>query len=180
VKIGRLSRTPKNYLIALFSTVSMLVLTVLMVCMTRALVVNRRLSSESRTWPQASAEILESHVTTSSTAQRGTSYWPTIKYTYAIGGAVFTGDRVGFQSGYGSSAAQDAVARFSLGSVVPVWYRPTDPKTAVLEPNSWDGDLLLYFAIPFAFFTGLTTLFTAAVLLLLLVPERWLWRRRRR
>jgi hypothetical protein len=132
----------------------------------------RKLSHESPAWPQISGEILESHVVSSGRLRTGTWYAPIVKYRYAVDGISFESYRVSFRAAYVGSEAQEAVLRYPIGSAVPVWYRPNDPGTAVLEPNSWGSDLILVFVISCDFVAVLVGLFFAAILFRASVPKR--------
>src|ERR1017187_4244994 len=99
----------------------------------------RRLSYESSTWSRVRGVVLDGRDRWSSSPRSSKSYWPTIDYRYSVGGTTFEGDRVSFRSSYSRSEAEAAVARYSAGSAVTVWYRPGDPRRSVLEPDTWNG-----------------------------------------
>ena len=64
------------------------------------------------------------------------TYSPKLRYSYTVGGNEFSSDRIAF--GYGKtfnseSAALASIQKYSLGSVVMVYYNPENPNEAVLE-----------------------------------------------
>jgi hypothetical protein len=94
---------------------------------------DRQLSQESRNWPSTKGRIIDSRV---EDASRARSCRPVIHYRYELNGVTFTGERVGFQ-GYGCAEAREFVATRAPGSGVTVWYRPGDPSTSILQPDTW-------------------------------------------
>jgi hypothetical protein len=64
------------------------------------------------------------------------TYSPKLRYSYSVGAAEYSSDRIAF--GYGKtfsseSAALSSIQKYSQGSLVTVYYNPEDPTEAVLE-----------------------------------------------
>jgi DNA polymerase-1 len=79
----------------------------------------------------------------------GNTSAPRIRYSYAVAGRPFEGNRLEVVS-YGSntSYASDAVAEFKEGANVPVHYDPAHPERAVLRPGpNWLAYLLPVFSL---------------------------------
>jgi hypothetical protein len=104
-------------------------------------------SKASVDWPTVQGKVRSAEVlretkrdTSSSTRRESTTYRPDIVYDYEVNGTPYSGNRVGVLH-VGSSnprKAEDVVARYPVGSEVTVFYDPSDPQTAVLEPGvSW-------------------------------------------
>jgi Protein of unknown function (DUF3592) len=132
----------------------------------------RRLSRESSAWPRVRGQVVDTRLVWSVSPRAGKTYWPTVHYRYSVGGATLLGERVSFRSSYRRAEAQDAVARFPAGSVVSVCYRPGDPRTSVLEPNSWRAGLTTVFLVPLTVAAIILALVCLAALLLVSKPRR--------
>jgi hypothetical protein len=132
----------------------------------------RRLSRQSGAWPRVRGQVVDTRLVWSASPRAGKTYWPTIRYEYSVGGARLVGERVSFRSSYRRSEAQDAVSQFPAGSVVWVWYRPGDPRTSVLEPDSWRAGLTTVFLIPLTVAAIILALVCLAALLLVSKPRR--------
>ena len=131
----------------------------------------KKLSRESAGWPQARGLIVETRPVWSSSPRSGKSYWPTIHYRYSVDGTTFSGDRVSFRSSYRRAEAENAVARFPVGSVVSVWYRPGDPQASVLEPTTWKAGPLMILLVPATVAAIILALICLAVLLFVSRPR---------
>ncbi len=99
-------------------------------------------------WPQVEGKVTASETTSKRTRSRSggtsktsrkrknsTSYRAGISYDYAVEDEAFTSDRFSFGS-YGSSNREHAdsiVAEFPAGKIVPVFYDPENPESAVLK-----------------------------------------------
>jgi hypothetical protein len=132
----------------------------------------RRLSQESAAWPRVRGEVVDTRLVWSSSPRAGQAYWPTIHYRYSVDGAGFSGQRVSFRPSYGRAEAEAAVSKFSAGSPVSVWYRPGDPRTSVLEPDTWKANLATLFLVPSTIATVALALVSLLVLVLVAKPRR--------
>jgi hypothetical protein len=93
----------------------------------------REEGAASQHWPSAPGLITERRVTDSVDKDGGHNRNVRVRYTYTIGGKEYQGDRVGV----GGSGDIDAVSRnYSEGKRVAVFYNPSRPDEAVLEPGS--------------------------------------------
>lgn len=79
------------------------------------------------------------------------SYSVDVRYTYQVDGQTYQSDRIAFNGArqYNSkSKAQTAIADYSAGNVVTVYYNPDDPAISVLQPgSSWQAYRPLGFAV---------------------------------
>jgi hypothetical protein len=132
----------------------------------------RRLSQESAAWPRVRGEVIDTRLLWSSSPRAGKTYWPTIHYRYSVDGTTFSGERVSFRPSYGRGEAEDAVGRYPAGSRVSVWYRPRDPRTSVLEPNTWRAGLATLFLVPSTVAAVALALASLFVLILVSKPRR--------
>ena len=103
-------------------------------------------TATSRSWPTVTGSVIVSEVTVSS--QRNSSnqpiklYGTDIQYDYQVGGQSFTGNSVtlGGTIETNKRGRNDAlVARYPCGRKVRVYYDPSDPATAILEPGELGG-----------------------------------------
>ena len=99
----------------------------------------------SRRWPIVEAEVIEAHVRLHS--GRKTRYAPVVRYRYLRNGRTYEGDRILFTAISLTSTLEEAeqfVARFSVGTMIPIRVSPTNGRLSVLEPGadsrwSWPG-----------------------------------------
>jgi len=104
-----------------------------------------RRARASENWPEGKGKILYSKQDESVSVNkdedgntyRSTSYGGRIIYRYEIGGKTFFSNtrRFGQLSGADEEWAQEILARYPLGEDVPVFYNPSDPQMAALEPG---------------------------------------------
>ncbi len=116
----------------------------------------------SVTWPTTDGVIAESKLLIGSGRGGGEgTYKAVIKYDYTVAGAAYRGDRVWVdvplkvpdqpvQSNQQIAEAQ--LAKYPLGSHVPVHYDPETPDRAVLEINPTGGLSWLLFGLAFILF----------------------------
>ncbi len=111
---------------------------------------------QSESWPTTSGQIIYSDVRESRDNEGTTSYYADIEFTYVVGDQRYTADKVSFGE-YGSGTrrhAADIVARYPQGMAVTVYYDPTAPETAVLEPGvTWSSYLVLIIGMTFVCFS---------------------------
>ena len=116
-------------------------------------ILNIRKGSASNDWPTTRGEVFTSEVqsrleTSDSSSGSGsrrrrkttttTVYWAEMKYSYVVEGVSFEGDRVDYGMESRSSKrtrADEIVALYPVGEEVLVYYDPSDPSEAVLEPG---------------------------------------------
>ena len=79
-----------------------------------------------------------------------------LRYAYAVGGHRYVGHAVAASGGGASTfdaTAQELVEKYPPGADVTVYYDPTHPATAVLEPrNMNNARFAALFTVVFAFF----------------------------
>ncbi len=110
-------------------------------------------ASASRAWPSVSGEVVSSEVRTqrsgrsgrsrgrSRTSRSKTTHRAEIRYEYTVEGQHYTADRVlfGGHSSGSSSYANEVMDRYPKGKQIVVYYDPTQPDQAVLEPGVTGG-----------------------------------------
>jgi hypothetical protein len=132
----------------------------------------RRLSRESTGWPRVAGVVVETQAVWSSSPRSGRSYWPRVRYRYAVGGTAYVGDRLSFRASYGRADVESAVARYPTGSAVSVSYSPGDPRRSVLEPGPWQDGRLMTVLVPVTVAAIISVLLSVAVLVLVSKPRR--------
>jgi len=99
----------------------------------------RRKAATGRNWPSTKGEIIASHVEPYSVdGETGdVRSGVTIRYSYAVGGKSYKGERIGWgnRTVMLTAAAQSLSARYPVGAAVPVFYDPAKPGSALLEPR---------------------------------------------
>ena len=132
----------------------------------------RRLSRESTGWPRVAGVVVDTRAVWSSSPRSGQSYWPRVRYRYAVGGTAYVGDRVSFRASYGRADVESAIARYPPGSAVSVSYSPGDPRRSVLEPGSGHDGRLMTVLVPVTVAALMSALLSVAVLVLVSKPRR--------
>jgi hypothetical protein len=103
-----------------------------------------RHSPDSSNWPSVDGVVTESSVQSGGT--HGRSYYPSVRYEYAVNGVRYRGSRITFQ-GRETGNQQRVVDRYPVGSVVRVHYRESDPGYSVLEPGPGRRQAILGMAL---------------------------------
>lgn len=93
----------------------------------------KRIAKRAEAWPTTEGRILSSEIIEFGSSRRSVSF--RIKYEYDPGIGTVTGDRLSFFDVATAAEANEFAARFTEGSVHPVFYHPTDPRRAVLVPG---------------------------------------------
>lgn len=97
----------------------------------------------SSSWPSVKGEILHSEVEEKRRAKppkdqgKRTKYSAKVAYEYIIDGTKYHTERVSYGETPSNSRtpAETVVARYPAGKAVDVFYKPSKPKVAVLEPG---------------------------------------------
>ncbi len=77
--------------------------------------------------------------------KHGATYSASISYTYQVAGIYYTASRLAFGGASGEPAhVQKVLDRFPVGKKIPVYYFPTDPQLAVLEPGVHGGTWICF------------------------------------
>jgi hypothetical protein len=108
-------------------------------------------ASASTGWTQTQGHIITSEVKFSeqhSSNEQSISYTANIVYEYTVSDKAYTSKQIKFGVDNASAnTAQQLVNKYPVGSTVPVYYAPNDPRTAVLEPGVTAGSFgMLAFA----------------------------------
>ncbi|MCI0396561.1 MAG: DUF3592 domain-containing protein [Chloroflexi bacterium] len=119
----------------------------------------------STAWPTAQGQVVSSEVTVSTSSEGGDSYNPQVTFVYAVNDQQYQDDTIKFgETSYGNrNRAQEVADKYPVGATVTVYYDPSDPATAVLEPGVSGGSYLIlglgvFFAV-MAFVTPSSMLF---------------------
>lgn len=102
-------------------------------------------ASAATSWPTAEGVVLASRVEASTTGGSRHSYYPEVRYSYAVDGRSYEGTRVRI-SKIGSSdpdGAQGVVDAYPVGRRVEVRYDPAQPDACVLEAGVGAGEWFL-------------------------------------
>ena len=105
----------------------------------------------SKSWPTVDGTVTESDVAlgqrpAGDRTNRWATYHPVVRYRYKVNDSSYTGKNITMAIdllGWGEGAYRDdavaVAARYPVGAVVTVHYKPSDPAIAVLEPgaSSW-------------------------------------------
>lgn len=107
----------------------------------------------TRSWPSVPGRITSAKVVTAR-GTRTTTSAPEIRYTYTVAGTNHEGARLEFATyAATTSYASDAVAEFSEGSDVVVYYDPARPMSAVLRKGAnWLAWSLPFISVVFVVF----------------------------
>jgi hypothetical protein len=109
---------------------------------------NQRKAEESRSWPTAPGRIIESRLiestSTDNDGMTSTSYKPSIRYTYEVGGKKLQGERLnrGMSMAYDAGTARGIMARYPMDAAVTVYYNPSAPAEAALETSARGGTVI--------------------------------------
>ncbi len=95
----------------------------------------RHASTRGDDWPSTTAKILDRHMENAGKVQL---FYPVVKYTYAIGGKMYTNDRVYAAGRIDSRAPTVQKLLDGLSDPVPIFYDPDDPQDSyILRTSSW-------------------------------------------
>lgn len=103
-------------------------------------------SQKAKSWPTAEGTIISSDVELARSHASGRrrsrrTYRAEVMFEYNVDGKTYTSNRV-VMEGFSSSKrsyAEKVVERYPEGEAVTVYYDPTDPTMAVLEPGKVGG-----------------------------------------
>lgn len=127
----------------------------------------RRLARECPQWPGTPGRITKSEVARNASGD-STTYYPSLRYEYAVSGKPYTGNRISFRNGetVRRVSSQRIVDRYPAGMQVEVFYDPKQPTVAVLDRKgpSMRGPAA-------GAFVGLFFAFVGVVLALSLLPQ---------
>ena len=125
-----------------------------------------RASRLAKDWPTAEGKVVSCEIKTSSDSE-GTTYRAVVKYSYAVAGRTYQGDRIAF--GYAGdsrhSTHQDIVERLSSAKTVLVRYDPAEAARSVLSYGLNRSTIyFLIFGVTWLLFvTGFTVLWCVSL-----------------
>lgn len=127
-----------------------------------------RKAHASRSWPTTPGVVLSSEIERSS-GQHGPTYKPRVQYSYHIGRAELSGDRISFRMAplfFTRRYAEELVARYPPTNPITVYYHPDDGTVTVLEPGDLDwSHYFLGSVCIFGIYAGTRQLLTRLTLL---------------
>jgi hypothetical protein len=101
--------------------------------------VNKRKAQLSRNWPVAKGIITEAKIHMTENDDDQVKYFPTVRYTYQVGGQAYEGKLINFGSAREFNSHQKAaeyLAEFPIDTEVNVFYNPEKPGEAVLKQRA--------------------------------------------
>jgi hypothetical protein len=127
-----------------------------------AIVTKLREVRRASKWTQGSARILRSELV-DTTHNGHAAKLPEVDYEFSVRFDKFRGNRISIgEIMPGTGQAESAIARYTVGASVPVFYNPDNPKDSVLE-----RDVPPYFAVIWVFVAVVTVACLAGALMLL-------------
>jgi hypothetical protein len=158
-------------LIVVFLTFLFIAIGVILILVHRR---NKRKAEESAQWLQTSGTIKESKVKQGTNVMMSADddtesspvFSPEIRYTYQVAGAEYTASRVSFAGSKSYSKRESAekdAALYPVGTQLPVYYDPKNPKEAVLDRTAKISNMVLIMGIMFIII-GLVTVIVGALL----------------
>ena len=158
------------YLIIGFLTVLFIALGIMFVILDRR---NKRKADESLTWLETTGTVSESKVVQGSNVlmsndEDGEStpvFFPEISYTYRVAGLEYTSKRLtfaGVKSFSKRENAEKAASLYPVGTQIPIYYDPKNPKEALVDRTAKKSNIFLTFGILFIIL-GLATVLIGAL-----------------
>lgn len=105
-------------------------------------------SQEAKSWPTTEGKVISSEVDSRFSRSKGgtrsrhkTNYSAKVLFEYDVDGKTYTSDKVSLAE-YSSSVrseAQQVVDKYPVNESVIVYYDPTNPEIAILEPGKLGG-----------------------------------------
>jgi hypothetical protein len=92
---------------------------------------NVQLAKLSTSWPTTPG-----HVTAAETVKVTFRRQPRVTYSYSVNGNSYVSQRISFAGGYRPKDTDAILARYPVGSEVPVSYAPENPAEATLETGA--------------------------------------------
>jgi hypothetical protein len=99
----------------------------------------------SAAWPTTQGQITASEIEHSRDSEGDDSYTPRVTYTYQVNGLSYESYMIKYgETSYGNEGtALEILSRYPVGQAVNVYYDPTNPDRAVLEPGVSGGSYIL-------------------------------------
>lgn len=108
----------------------------------RAIQRDKRHAKDSARWPTTSSHIKTSQVVSELRGDVRNDI-PVVEYSYVVRGQTYMAKRVSFDAA-ATLMANQVVAKYPVGSEVPVAYDPANPAVAVLQPGGRGPGALAY------------------------------------
>jgi hypothetical protein len=107
----------------------------------------------SAAWPAVIGTITRAEVGTTAVGR----YFADVAYTYYVGDAEFTGSKIRASDGECNirDGAVQAIGDLTVGKQIPVFYNPSDPRKALLEPGAGCQEYVLLLVPAGMFVMGL-------------------------
>lgn len=102
-------------------------------------------ANASSSWPQASAKVVASSVSTSRHRRGRVRYNPKVEYTFQVNQQTYRGDRIAFGgvSFSDEAEAQQVASHYARGTEHLIHYDPADPENCVIVPGASLGTWLM-------------------------------------
>lgn len=109
----------------------------------------KRLGRESASWPTAKATVLRSVARIDTDLESDRDRLLEVSYEYTVDGQRYRGQRIafGFTEFTDETSARKRLAELPSGAQVDVFYLPSDPRVATLEPRYNDSPTPLLKAV---------------------------------
>lgn len=107
---------------------------------------------QAESWPQTVGTVIASSVDYHR-SRNSASYFPRVRYRYTVDGVQYEGHRIWVEEQGRSSRgwAQEVVARYQPGTMVTVFYDPSNPAFAVLVPGLFEGGAIIWVLVGVVF-----------------------------
>jgi len=118
-------------------------------------------SATSKSWPSVPGTITKSEVQVFK-RDGNTHYQPDIAYSYTVEGKKYTASKITVGDGAldnNVTKAKRLQAEYPAGREVDIYYDPDLPESAVLQPGTKSGDLMLAGISALFFFIGLLAVY---------------------
>jgi len=109
----------------------------------------------SERWPTSDGIILASHLIELEGSANKKKYEAYVRYGYMVGGKTYTDDTINFKRHHVDvlNIVSQVLKQYPVGMHVKVFYDPTEPGHAVLEPGMpWKADIPLFVGLVFFVF----------------------------
>jgi len=136
---------------------------------------NIRKAEESMSWLETTgtvngSEVMQGSNVLLSNDEDGEStpvFFPEIRYSYQVAGLEYTSKRLSFagvKSFSKREKAEEAASHYPVGTQLPIYYDPKNPKEAVVDRSAKKSNIVLTLGIMFIIF-GLATVFIGAIVI---------------
>jgi hypothetical protein len=128
-----------------------------------AVVVKMREVYKARRWPATEGKVLVSNIQPQIKTPGAPGYnfhdtevtnEPRVEYEYQVGGKTYRNQRITIGEKTSEYELEEILARYPVGAAVTVYYDPSNPQTAVLERDIFNGKMFTVLGCMMLFFIG--------------------------